>query len=294
MTYCNCHTEESVYRFPLFFFSLLLLLVIGCTEPEQNGSVVARVNNQSLTMEMIKANVDPSRTLTQNDIQQYASRWVTNELLYQEAQQRGYDVSEQIQQKMTEARKQLSIAELLEKEVYSLASNDVRRDELAAYFQNHSDEFILRESIIRLSVVIFNEFESANQFRTETLNNGEWDKTIEQFRSNPSKGLLSYSDSLFYTKSSLYPQELWKVAGALGMSEVSFPVKTSVGHVVLRSLGQFKESSISPLQYVETDIRNRLAMERRQKKYQQFLQELRMKHTVTMMIAGTDSTKGMD
>ena len=215
-------------------------------------------------------------------------------MLFQEAQQRGFDVSEQIQQKMLEARKQLSIAELLEKEVYSLASNEIRRDELASYFQNHSDEFILRETIIRLSVVIFNEFESANQFRTAALNNGEWDKTIEQFRTDRSKGLISYSDSLFYTKSSLYPQGLWKVAGALGMSEVSFPVKTSVGHVVLRSLGQFKENSISPLQYVEADIRNRLAMERRQKKYQQFLQELRSKHTVTMMVAGTDSTGGIE
>ncbi len=291
---CQYHQEESGLRFPLFFFGIMLLFFAGCSEPEQSGTVVARVDNQMLTMEMIRANVDTSRALTQNDIQQYANRWVTNELLFQEAQQRGYDISEQIKQKLNDARKQFSIAELLEKEVYSLASNDIRREEIALYFQAHSDEFILRETLVRLSVVIFGEFEPANQFRTTVLNAGEWEKTIDQYRSDPAKGLMSYSDSVFYTKSSLYPQDLWKVASALGVSEVSFPVKTSAGYIVLRSLGQFKENTIAPLHYMEADIRNRLAMELRQKRYQQFIQELRNKHTVTMMIAGTDTTGGLE
>jgi hypothetical protein len=288
------HREESAVRFPLFVFTVVLFLTGGCAEREQNGTVIARVDNQTLTMEMIKENVDTARTLTQNDIQQYANRWVTSELLYQEAQQRGYDISEQIKQQVNNARKQFSIAQLLENEVYALASNEVRKEEIASYFQNHSDEFILHETLIQLSVVIFKDFEPANQFRTTVLNTGEWNRTIEQFRSDPAKRLMSYSDSIFYNRSSLYPQELWKVAGALGMSEVSFPIKTSVGQVILRSLGQFKENAVAPLHYVEDDIRNRLAMEHRQKRYQQFLQELRSKHTVTMMVAGADSLGRME
>ena len=290
MTYCPCYMEESVRRFPLFFFVLMLLVYTGCAEPEQNGTVIARVDNQTLTMEMIRNNFDTSQTLTQNDIQQYAHHWVTNELLFQEAQQRGYDISEPIKQKLVDARKQVSIAELLEKEVYALASNDVRKEEIALYFQNHKEEFVLREMLIRLSVVIFAEFEPANQFRTTVLSAGEWEKTIDRFRNDPAKGLTSYSDSIFYNRSSLYPLDLWKVAGALGTSEVSFPIKTSVGYIVLRSLGQYKENTVAPLQYVEVEIQNRLAMEHRQKKYQQFLQELRSKHTVTMMITGSDTT----
>lgn len=287
-------TEESVLRFPLFFFSLILAALLGCTETQPNGTPVAKVNDRVLTVEMIRANAGTSQPLTQNDIQQYAKRWVTNELLYQEAQQRGLDGSDAIQQKLIEAQKQLSIAELLEKEVYSSAANEIGKEDVAAYFQNHSEEFTLHETLIRLSVVIFNEFEPANEFRTAVLSGADWDSAIGQYRNDASKGLMSYSDSIFYNKSSLYPQELWKVAGALGMSEISFPIKTSVGQIVLRSLGQFKEGTVAPLQYVEVEIRNRLAMERRQNRYQQFLSELRAKHTVTMMFAGSDSTGGTE
>jgi hypothetical protein len=285
--------EESAVRFPLFIFCLFLGLTLGCTETQPSGTPVAKVNDHILTVEMIRGNASASQTLTQNDIQQYAKRWVTNELLYQEAQLRGLDGSDAKQQKLIEAQKQLSIAELLEKEVYSSVMGEIGREDVAAYFQNHSDEFTLHETLIRLSVVIFSEFEPANDFRTAVLSG-----SIGMQRSinigDATKGLMSYSDSIFYTKSSLYPQELWKVAGALGMSEISFPIKTSVGQIVLRSLGQFKEGTVAPLQFVEVEIRNRLAMERRQKRYQQFLQELRAKHTVTLMFAGSDSTEGTE
>jgi hypothetical protein len=286
--------EESAVRFPLFIFCLFLGLTLGCTETQPSGTPVAKVNDHILTVEMIRGNASASQTLTQNDIQQYAKRWVTNELLYQEAQLRGLDGSDAIQQKLIEAQKQLSIAELLEKEVYSSVMGEIGREDVAAYFQNHSDEFTLHETLIRLSVVIFSEFEPANDFRTAVLSGSDWDAAIDQYRNDATKGLMSYSDSIFYTKSSLYPQELWKVAGALGMSEISFPIKTSVGQIVLRSLGQFKEGTVAPLQFVEVEIRNRLAMERRQKRYQQFLQELRAKHTVTLMFAGSDSTEGTE
>ncbi len=283
------YAEESARRFPLFFFIVCFIMIAGCSRPEQNSTVVARVNDQVLTMEMIRTHVDSLQRLTQNDIQQFANRWVTNELLFQEAQQRGYDNSESIQQKVAEARKQLSIAELLEKEVYALAENSIRPDEIASYFQTHSGEFILRENLIQISIAIVRTFESANQFRTAALSDAGWNNSVAQYRSDETKGLISYSDSVFFTQSSLYPPELWKVVNALGMLEVSFPVKTSVGYVVIRSLGQFKNNSTSPLQYVEFEIRNRLAMERRQMQYQQFIQRLRTKHTVQIMIAPHDS-----
>ena len=90
-------TEENVFmRFPLLFLIILALLT-GCNEQQPSGNVVARVNDQVLTIEMIRANYDSSRTLTQGDIQQYANRWIANELLFQEARASGYDVSDDIQ-----------------------------------------------------------------------------------------------------------------------------------------------------------------------------------------------------
>jgi hypothetical protein len=284
--------EESVLRFPLLFLFLILLSSAGCTKTEESGTVVARVNNTVLTMEKIRADTDPSQQLTPSEVRQYANRWVVDELLFQEAQQRGYDVTEQIKAKVEDARKQLTIADLLEKEVYSITDGSIRQSEVASYFQSHNSEFLLQENIARLSVAIFSELEPANQFRTAVLGETGWNTGIERFGGDPLKGLISYTDSTFYTQSSLYPPELWKVAGALGMLEVSFPVQTSVGFVVMRSLGQFKSGTNAPLAYVEPQIRSRLTMELRRQRYQQYIQGLRSKHSVQMMVAVQDSLSG--
>jgi parvulin-like peptidyl-prolyl isomerase len=242
-------------------------------------------------MEMIQTQMDTSMKLTDAELRQYVNRWVTSELLYQEAQRKGYDETEELTFKVAEAKKQLSIAELLEKEVYTLAESSIRPDEVAFYFQSHLDEFILKENLVRISIAIFARNEEAVQFRAAALGGAGWDAAVEEFRNDTSKGMISLSDSLFYLQSSLYPPELWKVASALGMQEVSFPVNTSVGYVVLRSVGQYKKGSPSPFAYVEPEIRTRLAMERRQQKYQEYIQSLRNRHAVQLMLPPADSLR---
>ncbi len=282
-------SEESVLvRFPLFIF-IFTIFAAGCTQEQSTENIVARVNNQTLTLTMVQENSNGVDQLTQDDIRQIANRWITNELLYQEAQQRGYDAEEHIQRKISEAKKQLCISELLENEVYSLAENSVRQNEITSYFQAHIVEFILREDLVKLSVIILPSIESANQFRESALGDQGWNNSVSLFRQNSTNPVMSFRDSIYFTQSSLYPPELWKVANALGMFEVSFPVKTSIGFVVMRSLGQFKNGASSPLQYVESEIRTRLAMELRQQRYQQFIQTLRNKNTVQLLVATQDS-----
>jgi hypothetical protein len=281
--------ESAAMRFPFFFLLLLALLFSSCTHEQQDTRVVARVDDQVLTMDAIRSQVDSTRILLPADLQQIVNRWITSELLYQEARQRGYDASDEIQRKVAEARKQLSIASLLEKEVYSLAESSVQQNEIAKYFQEHQADYILKEDLARLSLAIFHAQDAANQFRAAALSSSGWDESVAQFRNDEIRGLLSVTDSVFYTPSSLYPPELWKVASALGMEEVSFPIKTSVGYIVIRSLGKFKKGTLTPLMAVEEDIRRRLAMERRQELYQNFIQQLRNKHTVQFMISAADS-----
>ncbi|MDD8017257.1 MAG: peptidylprolyl isomerase [Bacteroidota bacterium] len=280
-------------RFPFFFIILCSVLFSSCNQKEEAGQIVARVDDQVLTLAMVQAQIDPSRNLTDAELRQFVNHWVTNELLFQEAHQRGYDNSEDIQRKVSDARKQFSIASLLEKEVYSLAENSVQPNDITAYFQTRKDDFILKEDMVWLSMAVFNQTTPANQFRASSLGPKGWHTSVDEFQSEIKNGFLSFSDSLFFTSSSLYPPELWKVATALGKFEVSFPVKTSVGYIVIRSLGTFKKNTPTPVKYVEGEIRRRLAMERRQERYQNFIQQLRTRHTVQFMISTTDSvTRG--
>lgn len=286
--------ESGKHRFPFFFVAAFAVIIASCGETAQDKRAVASVNTQILTMDMIYAHMDSSKQLTDAELRQYVNQWVTNELLYQEAQRKGYDETDEVRLKVAEAKKQLSIAELLEKEVYSLTEQDIRPDEVAFYYQSHADEFILKENLVRLSIAVFARNDDAVHFRVSALSGLGWNNAVEEFKNDTSKGMVSISDSLFYFQSSLYPPELWKVASALGIEEVSFPVSTSVGYVVLRSIGQYKKGNPAPFAYVEPEIRTRLAMERRQKKYQEFIQALRVKHAVQFMLpqAETPNAQG--
>ena len=291
MTLRSILKESGDRRFPLFFLVAVLALLSGCGETAQDRRVVASVNTRVLTMEMIRSQTDSSQKLTDAELQQYVNRWVTSELLYEEAQRKGYDETEEIRQKVAEARKQLSIAELLEREVYALAESSIQPDEIDSYYQSHNSEFALNENLVRLSVAIFSQNDAAVQFRASALGESGWDAAVDEFRNDTAKGMISLSDSLFFTQSSLYPPDLWKVASALGMQEVSFPVNTSVGYVVMRSLGQFKKGTPAPYTYVEPEIRSRLTMERRQQKYQEYIQQLRTKYAVQFMLPAADSLR---
>lgn len=266
------------------------MIMSGCGEQQPQGRTIARVNDQVLTLDMIQAQNDTSKKLSDDEMKQYVNRWVTNELLFQEARQKGYDASEQIRRKVAEAHKQISIAELLENEVYALAENSITPDDVLSYYQTHSDEFSASENLVRLSVAVFNRSDVATQFRAIALGPQGWQEAAAAFRSDVTKGMISYADSLYFSQSTLYPAELWKVAAILGQYEVSFPVKTSAGFFVIRLLGEYKKGTTAPLSYVEEEIRERLAMERRQQRYQEFIQRLRNKHTVQFMFSQTDST----
>jgi parvulin-like peptidyl-prolyl isomerase len=278
------HSQASAF----VFFALLFFA--GCVQQQAPQNIVARLNDQTLTLEMIRAQMDSSQQLTQEIIQQYANRWITNELLFQEARQRGLDISDDVQKKLSEARKQLAVAALLEKEVYEKTANELRSDEIAAYYQSHLEEFTLKENLVWISTAVFAELKPANDFRASALGNTGWNESVKTVASDVSKGLIAFSDSLFFTSSTLYPPELWKVATALGKFEVSFPVKTSAGYFVMRSLGLFPSGSSAPLAKVSESIRQRIAMERRRQRYNDFVESLRKRSSIQMYFSSSDST----
>jgi peptidyl-prolyl cis-trans isomerase C len=274
---------------------LLALICVSCNRQSSQGREVARVNDQPLTLEMIRQHLDTSRGVSEMQVRMFTNRWVNSELLYQEAKRLGIDNSDQVLQSLEDAKKQLTINALLEKEIFTDSSSSVTADEVIQYFRNHSDDFSLSNDIVWISFVVFADKTPAENFRSSALKEKGWTASVNEIRG--SSDMITQSDSVFYTESSLYPPELWKVATALGTNEVSFPVKTQAGYFILFSLGNFSKGTIPPMQYVVDNIRSRLVMEKRQQRYAQYLESLRKRHTVQINLTGipfdTDSLTRM-
>ncbi len=263
-------------------------ILSSCTRQPEQSQDVARVDDQTLTLDMVHQQLDTSNGISEMQVRMFARQWVNSELLYQEAKREGFDRSESVLENLENARRQLTINALLEKEVFNDVPKSISKEEVAIYFKNHLEEFILRDDIVQISLAVFSEREPAAAFRESALEGDGWDAAIAEAQSakNDQSPFITKTDSTFYSQSTLFPAKLWKVSSALGPGEVSFPVKTSAGYFVILLLGSYQRGSTPPLEYVEDAIRGRLVMQHRQERFTEYLEAMRKKHTVQINLSG--------
>ncbi|MGA7160013.1 MAG: peptidylprolyl isomerase [Bacteroidota bacterium] len=242
---------------------------------------------------MIYQQLDTSNGVSEMQVRMFARQWVNSELLYQEAKRQGLDRSQEVLANLENARRQLTINALLDKEVFNDAPQAISKEEIAMYFKNHIEEFALRDDIVQISLAVFSEREPAVAFREAALQGGGWNAAMTELQNakNDQSPLITKTDSAFYMQSALFPAKLWKVASALGPGEVSFPVKTSAGYFVILLLGSYPRGSTPPVEYVEDAIRGRLVMQHRQERFTEYLETMRKKHTVQINLSGAPAER---
>ena len=117
------YLQSKTYRDYSFLVGSIaaLFFMASCSEELKQSREVAKVDDQTLTVDMIHRQLDTSRGISEAQVRMFTGRWVNTELLYQEAKRQGLDNSEQVLQSLEEAKKQLAINALLEKEVFTLS-----------------------------------------------------------------------------------------------------------------------------------------------------------------------------
>ncbi len=263
------------------------MVFLSCGKPPVPTQDLARVNGRSLTKEMIVARADAPQQLTDAQIKMYANRWVISEILYQEAIRQKLDQSEAVKRNLEDAQKQLTVAALLEKEIISVPPGAVAAGKVQAYYDSHADEFAVREQTVWIGTAIFRDRRSAEHFRDAALGSEGWSAAVTAARA--SNVIVDAADSVLRTQSTLYPNELWRLASAMRTNDVSFPVKTSAGFFVMNLLGSMKRGEAAPLRFVEEKIRERLSVELRQQMYSEYIEMLRKKNNVQLFYADKDT-----
>jgi len=265
---------------------VLLLILFGCSRKEEGKTVVAKLDNKVLTLEEIRGNVDTTIELTDAIIYQYIQRWLIEEALYREAVEKGLDRTMEINQKVENVRKQLSINALLEKEVYSKEPGNFTDEEIKRYYNEHIKEFNLTNDVVLVSFVLFRDRDAATQFRNLVLKGTNWKSAVEQML--PS--VLAVVDSSYETQASLVPSELWRVATNAVSREISFPINTRYGYYVLVVWKSLRQGQTADLPIVREEILNRLTVQRRQKLFEDYMNQLRSKHTIQVFLKTTADT----
>ncbi len=241
-----------------------------------------------LTEEQIVASQDTiSRTTGYR--REYINDWVNNELLYQEALRRGIPENDQLRRQIETTTKTLVIGALLEQELYS--EENVSEDEIVALYNGGGEAFRLREDLVNMSYGLFDDRDAANTFRDKLVRGTAWNDAVAATQSDSlvKSHLLQTAARQYFTQSTLYPTELWKLARNMVKDEVSFAAKTNAGYYVLFTHGQKKQGELPELAYIHGEIRDRILIEKRRLWYEKLLTGLRTTHSVEVRFDDSSS-----
>jgi hypothetical protein len=269
-------------------FLLLLVVFIGCKKHEPGHVPLARLDDQTLTLDEVRAQVDSAQGVSQTQVQHFIQNWLREELLYQEAVKRGLDRTEEINSQLEKAKRELAINALLEQTVYAQGTNEPAVQEIHTYYESHKTEFTLQSDVALLSLVLFKNRDAATEFRNAVIKKHNWDSVFATHKSS----MIAHTDSQYYTQTTQMPPELWRVAANAAAREPSFPVNTKNGYYVIIVWKFSKQGDTADERTCEAEIRSRLVIEKRRQSYQALVAELRAKHNIQVFTAsaGPDSS----
>lgn len=285
---------------PAVLLVLLPALLLGCGAKRQEetatpagkatgeGTVVARIDDQVITAAQLQEQINklPPFTRRRYEAAEQKKRFLENlvrfEVMAQEAKSRGYDRDPDVQRVL----KQQMITEFLGKEVDAkLKAEDLSDVDVAAYYAAHKDEFV-RPEAVRVSQILIKDKATAAKVAAEAkaTARGTGARADEAFialvrkhsQDEDSKGHggdLTYFDR----KTAPYPRPVVEASFALkDVGDVSDPIESDAGFHILK-LKQRRPGFTRPLPEVQAEIRRLILQERRTKKIEELVAEMKQK-----------------
>lgn len=274
----NIHTVLINSRILVSAF-LAAVLLASCGKSHTDEGTLARVGSEKLTMENAQRDIDTSQGPVNRQLPKYIGAWVNDELLYQEAQRKGIEKSDQFRKRMEGLQRQLAVQALLQQTVYS-DTEGLDDAAVKAYFDAHASEFFVRENMMKLNIIGFTSRDLASEFAAGMAQDNSWQDAVQRAKNTDASSIIAIPSNQYYAQRTLFPPELWKVAGTLNINEVSFPIKTNLGYFLIQLLGVIPQGKAGELDVVRDEVRGRMLIERRRQKYQEFLGSLRKRNDV--------------
>ena len=111
----------------------------------------------------------------------------------------------------------------------------IRQVPVLAIYSGGGEAFQLREDVVNASYALFSDRDAANVFRGKLVRGGAWNAVLDEVQRDSllKPRLLQSASHQFFTRATLFPPELWKLARNQGKEEPSFAAKIGTGYYVL-------------------------------------------------------------
>lgn len=301
-------TARRINR-PLLLFMLVVLLV-ACKEKGESASpVLIRVDGRAVSVEQFKKSFEkslpPDQSLSEeekSDLERaFLVQVVDRELALAEADRLGVSVAPQevetaLQEhrrdypagafeemlgerkiSLDEWRRELAEGLLMEKVFRQAVYSGVRVDEaeLAAYYEEHRDEFD-RPAQVRARQIVVGSAEEGEKILAQLRQGADFAELARQHSLSPDR---EQGGDLGYFARGEMPAEFDAVVFTLPVGRLSGLIKSEYGyHIFL--VEERREAVRLPLKAVRDEVRDKLLAEKEEQAYQQWLQDLRGRATI--------------
>ncbi|MEM6646692.1 MAG: peptidylprolyl isomerase [Bacteroidota bacterium] len=261
----------------------VLIGVAGCEAPPPTGDYVARLGDNVLTsvdvaasLEVLSPNQDSTAATSH-----IAEQWVVNQLLVGEAQRLNLSALPEVQRQIEQNAQSILIAALVDQWMAD-AADAASDDELATYYARNRNVLVLREPYVRVRYAALDDVEAAEGCREDlqdatrrAIADSLWVTTLAACANDPDEARALATQHIPERQLVQTYPVLASVLPRLRDGEIA-PLIEQGDEVHLVQLAErHPVGTVPELAWVEDEIRNRIAIQRRKQIYSRQVQRLR-------------------
>ncbi len=266
--------------------SLLVAVVAGwlgaCGGRAGETSFVARVGDAYLRQEDVAealAMIPPYQDSVATR-EQIVNRWITDQLLVQEARRRNLQENPEVLRRLEENEHSVLISTLMG-QIYEL-SQEPSPGDVRAYFDRNRERLRTRETYVRIRYLATPDSGGAVVAREALLDRGNeavidsvWAAHVGRYAKDRD-GLLAISSNYFPASQLFAMQpELRRVIQSLGPGQVAPIHQIGETYHVIQFVDSIPEGTLPELEWVELEIRERLRIQARKQLFADQVERLR-------------------
>lgn len=255
-----------------------LLLIYGCQRKAESPKIIARVQQQELSLQDVKRSIPshPGLEISKVQVENYIQRWIEKELIYQEALKNRYHKLPHIEKKLHELERDYIVASYLEQ----LINKNVKIDstDLLEYYEERKTEFIRKHDFYRVHLIIVDSYQNANKLRREVLDGRDFAKAAEE---KSIDGSAENGGDLGWVRPGELSASLAKWVPRLQQNRISRPIKTEIGYALVNVTAVRKKDEPKTFEEVREEIRWRIGAQKRELLYRQLISVLSDAQNIT-------------
>jgi peptidyl-prolyl cis-trans isomerase C len=237
---------------------------------ESRSPVLATVNGKELTQREFERFLpeDYRDSLAPEEVRDYVDRWITTQLLYEEALKTGPQTTPDIDARIEQYRKDLVAEQLVEKIIEERAQ--VTDREIHEFYEAHRQEY---EKEYRVSHILVNTPEEASAVHS-LLGTRSFEELAQQYSVDKHSNVGG--DLGYLSKGNMIP-EFEGIIFNMKVADVSDVIPSEFGYHIIK-VTDIRETSIAPDDVdVAEEITNILTLQKRQAVYDSLVAALKQR-----------------